>query len=73
MSGDARDLTRLCNTILSRSLAGEKGETFYRDVGQAITLSRALAEDEDSPRGEVALREIEHRMKRIKKRRNRDR
>src|SRR5215212_11044610 len=72
MSGDARDLARLCNTILSRSLAGEKGASFYRDVDEAIALSRTLAEDEDSPRGEAALREIERRMRRIKRRRNRD-
>ena len=71
MSGEARELARLCNTILSRSLAGEKGSAFYRDVDEAISLSRELAEDEDSPRGEAALREIEQRMKRIKKRRNR--
>ena len=71
MSGDARELARLCNTILSRSLAGEKGSSFYRDVDEAIALSRELAGDEDSPPGEAALREIERRMKRIKKRRNR--
>jgi hypothetical protein len=69
--GDARELARLCNAILSRSLAGEKGSSFYKDVDEAISLSRALAEDEDSPRGEAALREIERRMKRIKNRRNR--
>jgi len=51
MDGDARDLARLCNAILSRSLAGEKGSSFYRDVDEAISLSRTLAEDEDSPRG----------------------
>jgi hypothetical protein len=71
MSGDARDLARLCNTILSRSLAGEKDSSYYRDVDEAISLSRTLAEDEDSPRGEAALRVIERRMKRIKNRRNR--
>jgi hypothetical protein len=70
MSGEARDLARLCNTILARSLAGEKGPSFYRDVDEAISLSRALAEAEDHPQGEAALREIERRMKRIKNRRN---
>jgi hypothetical protein len=73
MSGEARDLARLCNTILSRSLSGDKDESFYRDVDEAISLSRTLAEDEDSPRGDAALREIERRMKGIKNRRNRDR
>ena len=72
MSGDKRDLAQLTNSILSRSLAGEKGSSFYRDVDEAISLSRELAEDEDSPRGEAALREIERRMRRIKRRRNRD-
>ena len=71
MSGEARDRARLCNTILSRSLAGEKDKSFYQEVDEAISLSRALAEDEDSPSGEAALREIERRMKRIKNRRNR--
>jgi hypothetical protein len=71
MSGDRRDLARLCNTILARSLAGEKGSSFYRDVDEAISLSRELAGNEDSPTGEAALREIERRMKRIKNRRNR--
>jgi hypothetical protein len=71
MSGDARDLARLCNTILARSLAGEKDASFYRDVDETIALSRELAEDEDTPRGEASLREIERRMKRIKNRRNR--
>ena len=71
MSGDAKKLARLCNTILSRSLAGEKGSSFYRDVNEAISLARSLAEAEDTPRGETALREIERRMKRIKNRRNR--
>jgi hypothetical protein len=71
MSGDARDLARMCNTILSRSLAGVKGSSFYKDVDEAISLSRALAEDEDFPRGEAALRVIEQRMKRIRNRRNR--
>src|SRR5215218_4069657 len=42
MSGDARDLAQLCNTILSRSLAGEKGSSFYRDVDDAISLSRCV-------------------------------
>jgi len=70
MGGDARKLARLCNTILSRSLSGEKGPSFYRDVDEAIALSKSLAEDEDSPRGEAALREIERRMRRIKNRRN---
>ena len=73
MSGEAKDLARLCNTILSRSLAGEKGSSFYRDVDEAIALSKALAQGEDSPRGEAALRVIERRMKRIKNRRNGDR
>ena len=72
MSADARDLAQLCNTVLSRSLAGEKGKSFYRDVDEAISLSRTLANGEGTPRGEAALREIEKRMKRIKKRRNRD-
>jgi hypothetical protein len=72
MSADTRVLARLCNTILSRSLAGDKGTSFYKDVDEAIYLSRTLAEDEDSPRGEAALRVIERRMKRIKNRRNRD-
>jgi hypothetical protein len=40
-------------------------------VDEAISLSRTLAKDEDSPQGEAALLEIERRMKRIKKRRNR--
>ena len=71
MSGGAKDLARLCNAILSQSLAGEKGPSFYRDVDEAIALSRDFAEDEDSPRGEAALRVIERRMKRIKNRRNR--
>jgi hypothetical protein len=71
MSGNARDLARLCNSILSRSLAGEKGASFYRDVDEAISLSRELAEGEDYPKGEAALRVIERRMKRIKDRRNR--
>ena len=71
MSGDRRELARLCNTILSRSLAGEKGSSFYRDVDEAVALARTLAENEDSPRGEAAFREIERRMKRIKNRRNR--
>jgi hypothetical protein len=48
MSGDARELARLCNTILSRSLAGEKGTASYRDVDEAISLSRELVGDEDS-------------------------
>jgi hypothetical protein len=73
MTGDARELARLCNTILSRSLAGEKNKSFYRDVDDAISLSKTLAEAEDSPRGEAALRVIEQRMKRIKNRRNRHR
>jgi len=64
-------LARLINSILSRSLAGDKGLSFYRDVDEAISLSSTLAKDEDSPRGEAAFREIERRMKRIKKRRNR--
>jgi len=68
--GDAKDLARLCNKILSRSLAGDKGSSFYRDVAEATSLSRELAEGEDSPSGEAALREIERRMKRIKNRRN---
>ena len=72
MSGEARELARLCNTILSRSLAGEKGSSFYRDVDEAISLSRELAGKEDSPRDEAALREIERRMKRIRNRRHRD-
>ena len=71
MSSDARELARLCNTILSRSLAGEKDKTFYRSVNEAIALSKTLAEAEDSPRGEAALRVIERRMKRIRNRRNR--
>ena len=71
VNGDAQDLARLCNTILSRSLAGEKGSSFYRDVDEAISLARTLAEDEGSTRGETALREIERRMKRIRNRRNR--
>ena len=71
MSGEPRELARLCNSILSRTLAGEKNRSFYRDVDEAISLSRELAEGEDSPRGEAALREIERRMRRIKKRRNR--
>jgi hypothetical protein len=62
MSADTRVLARLCNTILSRSLAGDKGTSFYKDVDEAIYLSR----------GEAALRVIERRMKRIKNRRNRD-
>jgi hypothetical protein len=70
VSGDARELARLCNTILSRSLAGENGLAFYRDVDEAISLSKELADGEDSPRGEAALRVIEQRMKRIKNRRN---
>ena len=71
MSGDARDLARLCNAILSRSLAGEADKSFYRDVDEAISLCRELAEDEDTPRGGAALREIERRMKRIRNRRTR--
>jgi hypothetical protein len=71
MSADAKDLARLCNSILSRSLSGDEGSSFYSDVDEAISLSRTLAEDEDSSRGEAALREIERRMKRIRNRRNR--
>ena len=41
MSGDAKELARLCNTILSRTLAGEKDSTFYRDVDEAISLKDA--------------------------------
>jgi len=41
-------------------------------VDETIALSRELAKDENTPRGEAALREIERRMKRIKKRRNGD-
>jgi hypothetical protein len=53
MPGEARDLARLTNSILSRSLAGEKGSSYYRDVDEAIALSRTLAEGEDSPSGKA--------------------
>lgn len=71
MSGGAQELARLCNSILSRTLTGEKDESFYWDVDEAISLARELAENEESPRGAAQLRVIERRMKRIKNRRNR--
>ena len=70
MRGDAQELARLCSTIFSRTLIGEKDSSFYRDVDEAISLSRMLAESEDSPHGAAQLREVERRMKRIKNRRN---
>ena len=42
-----------------------------RDLARIAKAMEKIAEDEDSPRGEAALREIERRMKRIKNRRNR--
>ncbi len=71
MSGGARELARLCNRIFSRTLTGQQDESFYRDVDEAISLARELAEEEDSPRGAAQLRVIERRMKQIKNRRNR--
>ena len=70
-SEGARELARLCNSILSRTLTGEQDPSFYRDVDEAISLARELAESEKSPHGAAGLREIERRMKRIKNRRNR--
>ena len=70
MTGDAQELARLCSSIFSQTLIGERHESFYRDVDEAIALSRTLAESEDSPHGAAQLREVERRMKRIKQRRN---
>ncbi len=71
MSGGARELARLCNRIFSRTLTGQQDSAFYRDVDDAISLAKKLAESEESPRGAAQLRVIERRMKRIKNRRNR--
>ena len=69
MSGDSRELVRLCNSILSQTLTGDKDSSFYRDVDEAISLARELAESEETPSGAAGLREIERRMRRIKSRR----
>ena len=70
MSGGARELAKLCNNILSRTLTGQQDPAFYRDVDEAISLARELAESEDSTRGAAQLQVIERRMMRIKHRRN---
>ena len=69
-SSGARQLSRLCNSILSRTLSGEKDSAYYSDVDEAISLAGELAKEEDDPRGAAQLRDIERRMKRIKSRRN---
>lgn len=71
MSDEARELARLCNSVLARTLSRDQDDSFYQDVDKAIALARTLSEDEDSPQGKAALLEIERRMKRIKNRRNR--
>ena len=70
MSGAAWNLARLCNGIFSRTLTGQQDELFYRDVDEAISLARALAQEEESPSGAAQLWEIKRRMTRIKNRRN---